>query len=255
MAEDISRTQVNRIDSKTTTLQQLQKLDAMALVGSVDGFQLPIVDGLTLPEEPARVFNAGQAHKVPFITGGNSHEGTVMPGSGVSIDDYSASYADAESQIRTLYADDFKLGDDAAWQRLFGDNRYLLAAPVMAGSMSTKTWVSLLDFIPEQYRDTWLGTPHGADAYFLFSGGPDAESQALSGRMQDYWLNFAANGDPNLHAKASTAKGAAKGLLRWPEYNREEELWLILSKQDRIERQILLDKLAFLKSRYSQRFP
>ena len=71
------------MDTADLTLAQLRELSAEALVNAYEGFQLPIVDGVTLLEEPGLMFLSGQQAPVPFLTGGNSHEGTVMPGSGV----------------------------------------------------------------------------------------------------------------------------------------------------------------------------
>lgn len=89
-AEAMGRALIAKAAPEAATAEAMRAIPADALVGALDGFQLPIVDGVTLTEEPGLVALGGDAHRVPVITGGNSFEGSVMPFSGVSVDQYRA---------------------------------------------------------------------------------------------------------------------------------------------------------------------
>lgn len=229
-------------------LADLRKIDAQTLVGALKSFQLPIVDGLTLPAEPAVVFAQGKQHDVAYLTGGNSHEGTIIRGAGMSLAEVGAIYTQSESTVHKLYASDFSRSADTAWQRLFGDQRYLLSAYEMANAVAAQgkpTWLYLVDFVPEAYRDQWIGTPHGMDAFYLWQGGKsdDPEVQALAQRMTSYWFNFARTGTPN-----------GEKVARWPTYNAKDAHWLVFSNTDAVRQHVLADKLAFLSKKYRHRF-
>jgi len=246
-AETLAAELVASVDPDADTRAELYALDGQALVDALDGFQLPIVDGSSLPEEPGLLFLAGRQHAVPYITGGNSFEGSVMPASGISIDEYAHYLADELDTAEVLYADDFTLGRKTGLMRMFGDNRYLLSARVLGGAMQQKTaraWLYYVDFVPPSQAANWLGTPHGMDAYMLFSDPVSDETvtRNLIERMRTYWSNFARTGNPN-----------GDGLLNWPAYDPATDLWLIFSTRDALGEKVLADKLDLLEAHYRNR--
>ena len=129
-AESEGRRLIARISDGDLSADQLRSLDAQQIVAALEGFQVPIVDGTSLPEEPGILFRRGKQARVPFITGGNSYEGSVMPASGIGEMEYLGWFKGDEARARELYARDFAAGSSAGIRRLFGDNRYLLAAIV-----------------------------------------------------------------------------------------------------------------------------
>ncbi len=126
---------VARITESRQSRRTLLKLDGQALVDAVEGFHLPIVDGATLTEEPAVLFDRGGQADVPFLTGGNSFEGSVMPASGFTQAGFEAMLADAFPALQRAYASDFAADHSLGVQRIFGDNRYLLAARRLSSAM------------------------------------------------------------------------------------------------------------------------
>ena len=242
-AEEISGAVIEAIAPHAEDPAAMRNLPAEQLIHALDGFQLPIVDGYSLPYEPGMAFEKGEQHPVPYMTGGNSNEGTVMPGSGVSLDEYAGYYADVQARVKNLYAVDFARGEDAGWQRMFGDNRYLLSAEITSQAMAKTgqpTYLYYVDLIPAVYRGKWIGTPHGMDAFFLLSGhnSEDAAVQGLARRMVNYWTNFARSGNPSDD---------------WPARAGESPQWLVMSNKDAAARGVIDDKLALLVQRYRQR--
>jgi para-nitrobenzyl esterase len=247
-AEDVSRTLLAKIGAADFAIGTLRQIPAADLVNALEGFQLPIIDGHTLPDEPAVIFRRGEQAKVPLLTGGNSHEGTVFPWSGMELAELKKIYADALEPVHSLYGDDFEISGETAWLRLFGDNRYLLSAHVLANAVqieNSKTWLYLVDFIPAEHRGEWLGTPHGMDAYYMLLGGnaDDPAVVAFADRLTSYWFDFARSGDPNGHDR-----------LLWPSYNDVNRSWMVFSHEDSVRDDVLGEKLRFLTLRYDQRF-
>jgi para-nitrobenzyl esterase len=247
-AEKIARELVASISDAKQSEAMLRQLDGTQLALASLGFQLPIVDGHSLLEEPALLFQRGQQHKLPLMTGGNSGEGSVMPFSGISAARYTDMIGvDRIAAARKLYAGDFALGDEAGLQRMFGDNRYLLSARVLGDAMSatnTPTWLYYFDYLnPEQRHQKQRGASHGSDGYLLFMGSrhPDPGTRQLAELMQGYWLNFARNGNPN-----------SSQLAPWPAYSEKRE-WQRLGSNQGPSRGVLRKKLDLLESHYKAR--
>ena len=248
-AERISANLVKTLTPKRQTRSLLYSLDPQELINALQGFQLPYVDGKVLKAEPGIRFTQNKQHKVPFITGGNSNEGSVMGSSGITSDEFASGFGADSKRFKKLYKKDFQRDDRAGWARIFGDTRYVLAAHVQGEAMSRSqrdTWLYYVDFVPEAYKQQWIGTPHGADAWLLFNGhaSKDPAIQKFSQLMRAYWLNFAATGNPN---------GTMTKLPDWPRYTVKGKQWLRLSENPTAERALIADKLKLLTERYRLR--
>ena len=211
---------------------------------AIEGFYLPVVDGSSLPEEPAIRFLRGEHQHVPFITGGNSFEGSVKPYSGISDEAYREMLGPAVQGARELYHSD----PDNIWlARMWGDHRYLLSAKVTASSMAKlppPVWLYYIDFLPESARGT-PGTTHGSDFQALLEGhlAPDLATREVSLRLQQFWLNFARYGDPN-----GPLEGDAD--LTWQAYTPENDNWLLINDQVGMRSGVIADKLKLLEDFY-----
>lgn len=218
-AEALGTDLVARAQRGTQYAGDLRALDGQSLVNTVEGFQLPIVDGTSLPEEPGIVFLRGEQRNVPYMTGGNSFEGSVMTAANISSNTFRTYLADKVSPARQLYAND----KEELWlARLFGDYRYVLSARVLGRSMAntgSPAWLYYVDFLPPGQEDQ-PGTRHGMDAAYLLGMGRsgDPDTRALTALLQGYWVNFARHGDPN---------GA--GLPRWPAYGGGNLRWMVFT--------------------------
>ncbi len=227
----------------------LRRLDGQALVDAVQGFQLPIVDAATLPDEPAIVFLRGLHARVPLLTGGNSYEGSVMPESGISTEDFSTMLGADFAALQRAYASDFSVDSALGVRRLFGDYRYLLSASTLAHAnarVGQDTWLYYVDLAAEQRRPQWPGTPHGYDSALLFdsdTAAPEATRQ-LGERLRKHWVAFARTGNPT----------AASG-MRWPAIEPDTLRWMVFGNLDVVRDDVLAEKLELMSARYRKRLP
>ncbi len=246
-AESITKTLLARIDAAAGSAADLQRLDGQALVNAVRGFQMPIVDGSSLPEEPGFLFLRGKQASVPFMTGGNSFEGSVMPQSGITPEFFERMLGTDLPALRKLYADDFAVSPGLGIARLFGDNRYLLSARLLATSMSRvgqDAWLYYIDLAPGQRQPGWPGSPHGYDLQLLLDTDSNASvsTRQLGERMRRYWVAFASAGRPD-----------APDLTRWPACCGKTDQWMAFGEPDALRIAVLKEKLDLLTERYNRR--
>jgi para-nitrobenzyl esterase len=244
-AEDIAHQWVRTLTSEPQSKDVLLGLDGDKLVGSPNGFVLPVVDGESVVEEPGIRFRNLQQLPLPFMTGGNSFEGSVMPYLGVSEDGYERMLGSDLVSLKGLYADDFRVSRSAGLKRLFGDHRYILSAHVTGAAMSRSAvpaWLYYLDVDGDSSASP--GSPHGQDAKILFGGQASTEAAvvALSARMKRYWVNFAQTGNPN-----------GSGQVVWPTHTEQNNMWMVFGSQDRVATSPVASKLEALVAMYNAR--
>ena len=228
-----------------------EKLNALGT-----GFWVPIT-GDVLPDEPGIVFARGEQHDVPYITGGNSFEGTIFRAFTMTPGDYFATFGKREGRARALYGADGETDADAeriAAATLFGDQRYVISARYLAEQMKTVSSPArtyYFQFVPEAQRETFPGAPHGSEVSYVFAdpGDPDSErypgadGAALADAMAGYWTRFAATGDPN-----------GDGAPEWPEYDAESDTWMVLdAPKAEATAGLLKDRLDLLEAVYLER--
>ncbi len=235
---------------------ELRGLSVDDLKGLGTGFWVPVI-GALLPDEPGVVFASGEQHDVPYVTGGNSFEGTIFPAFRMTPDQYFGSFGEREAEARGLYAAGDDVDEDAAKvaaATAFGDQRYVISARYLAEQMATvsspgRTYY--FSFVPEARRGALAGAPHGSEVAYVFGdpGDPEAENYpgadgaALADAMAGYWTRFAATGDPN-----------GGGAPDWPEYEAESDIWMVLdAPAPKAEPGVIGDRLDLLETMYLDR--
>lgn len=200
--------------AEPATADALRNIDAAALVAAIDGFHMPMIDGVTVVDDPVRLFAEGRDRSVPLMTGGNSYEGSVFPASGVSAEDTRALLGDAWDAISALYADDFAVSEELGITRMFGDMRYVLASQMVAAETSKRapTFLYFVTYVPEGRRGDLAGAPHGGETPLFERGGAEGPGPT----MLRYWANFVRTGDPN-----------GDGLPRWTPTTPDEAHWIV----------------------------
>jgi para-nitrobenzyl esterase len=227
------------------TATQLRRVPAVRLAEAVEGLHLPVVDGEVVPDEPGTLFARGAQHDVPFMTGGDSFDGAVMPWSGIPTDEFLDSWGSDLDRLRTLYADDFAVSDQLGANRLFGDARYVMAGRYLAEQMaqvSSPGYLYYFTFVPAAQRSEGPGAPHGSELGLLFGHAEDTDAVGLGQTMRAYWTAFARTGDPN-----------GPGRPEWPVYTGRADEWLVIGETPEVETAVLEDKLDFLEARYLER--
>jgi para-nitrobenzyl esterase len=227
------------------TLEELRAIPAAPLVEATEGLHRPVVDGVVVPDEPGILFARGAQHDVPFVTGGDSFDGAVMPWAGIPTDNYLDSWGDDLDRLRELYADDFATSNKLGASRLFGDARYVLAGRYLAGQMSrvsSPAYLYYFAFVPEDQRAKLPGAPHGSEVRPLFGRAGDDGARRIGRLMREYWTAFARTGDPN-----------GPGRPEWPPYDEGTDPWLVIDEATREESHVIADKLDFLEKRYLER--
>lgn len=230
---------------QTLTAKALHQISPAQWVQAVGDSHLPIVDGHTLPEEPAYLFAQSQQHAVPYLTGGNTYDGSVYPYLGIGVDELLALAGDRVQEIKSTYGITEHNTDDPGVRQLFGDMRYVLASRYSAEQMHNVNqpgFLYLYDYepaaVPAQPEQGAQGTPHGWQGLTLFK---DSAIPVVKAE-QSYLINFILSGNPN---------GA--GLRHWPAITKDKTSWLVLDEEPRIEQGVRQQKLDLLQAIYLDR--
>ena len=248
IAEDNAGAILRRIDARGFSSASLLHLSANTIVQGQRGFQRPIVDGLSVLEEPGRCFALGLGCSIPYLTGANSFDGSVMPSYQLNPKDYAAAWDKWDPSWRMLYDADLGIAPETGIQRLFGDERYLLSAWVLSEAVArlgAPAYRYYLD-VPGPEGSLLSGSPHGFDGFLLFESkifSPGSDWAAWGDQLRRAWIEFARTGVP-------CALDARVG--PWQPVG-ESNQWHRLGSASTISDQALSDRLSRLLSRYHHR--
>jgi len=247
-AEDNASSILRRIDALELSSASLLQLPAKTIVQGQRGFQRPIVDGLSVLDEPGRCLAQGIGSRIPYLTGANSFDGSVMPSYQLNPEDYAVAWDEWDPSWRTLYDADLVAAPETGIQRLFGDERYLLSAWVLSEAMArlgAPAYRYYLD-VPGPEGLPLRGSPHGFDGFLLFESkvvSPDSDWDGWGDQLRRAWIEFARVGAP-------CALDARVGA--WQPVG-ESSQWHRLGSASTISDQALSERLLRLLSRYHYR--
>ena len=244
-AQEYAQVLASKVVSKAAsavTAVDLINVSASQWVEAVEGFHLPVADGIILPDEPGVVFMQGHQHDVPYMSGGNSYDGSVYPWSGVPAARLIELAGDEASGIKGVYQlpvlPDGNGYQSLPHQHLFGDMRYVLAGSVTTEAMQNKRSQGYRYFF-DVTRSGEPGAHHGAEVNALFypSSLPGVQ------HMQRYWLQFIKYGNPN-----------AAGLPEWEPVDTSGANWMVFTASSAAQvPHIRGDKLKLLNKAYKAR--
>lgn len=231
------------------TLQEMRAMEVKALMSSIQGFQLPAIDGVTLLDDPLALFAKGFDHPVPVMTGGNSYEGSVFASSGVKPEAVLGLFGDQARAMEALYAADFAVDRTRGISRMFGDVRYVYSSAALASEVSRRqpAYLYYVTYVAPEHRATAAGTPHAGETPLLEWGGRTAASLASGNpgkSMRGYWVNFIKTGSPN-----------GPGLPQWPQSRPDQLHWMVFGEKIQVKDDVLADKIALLRRIFSTRLP
>ncbi len=208
------------------SLEELRSLPADSLpMGWGIGSAWPIIDGIVIPDDQYKLYEAGQYNDVPVLIGYNSDEGlsftrtknpkdfieSVNHRYGKFSEDLLKAYPVAEKSVpRTAR----NLSRDAA----FGWHTWSWAK-LQTKTGKSSVYLYYFDQHPEYPKDSPqsdFGSPHAQDVAYVFQHLDPANSQTtksdlvLSEAMGKYWTNFAKYGNPN-----------GEGVPNWPVFTED----------------------------------
>ncbi len=194
------------------TLEAMRALSPEALLKS-DYRRLPVVDGYLLPDQVDELFKKGAINKVDLITGYNEGdnfvEDTLSTAQFISF--AKRNYGPRADSFLALYP----AGSWQSQQALGRDLHFGWAQYTWAKEEGARAFMYYFDRIPP--GEPKLGAFHSAQVCYAlhtlkYQNRPwTAWDTTLSNLMSDYWVNFAATGDPN-----------GKGLPPWPVFTAQK---------------------------------
>jgi para-nitrobenzyl esterase len=195
----------------------------------------PIIDGLVIPDDQYKMYEAGKFNDTPILVGYNSDEGAsfsrektpeeyftgVRSRYGKFADDLIRAYPAGESTVPKTARD---LSRDAA----FGWQTWAWAR-LQAKMGKSKVYYYYFDQHPDHPKDSprfGFGSPHGQEVAYVFEhldpSNPTITKAdlAISDAMGTYWTNFAKYGHPN-----------GNGVPAWPAFSDAKPEVMYFSQQ------------------------
>jgi len=192
----------------------LRAVSADSILEGGEDILEPIVDGKVLTEDVGAAFARGDVARVPYLTGTNSDEGSLLRGGTPGF--LTERLGRRLASVRALYEKGGAISDADFARALFNDQFFAATSRLFAASVARageSVFVYRFRFMPAILRTRGApGVPHGGEIPFVFGFGrlaPYAPPRDLAvlEMVQTYWTNFAKSGDPN---------GA--GLPPWPRF-------------------------------------
>ena len=161
---------------------------AGAAAATIDPYQRgetyrPLVDGVVLPDDPALLFERGQAHRVPFIAGSNADEGVFFAPRVATREQADAwlrtQFGEpAAVQLATLYGLDNGVPAAVAMTRLTGDALVVMGTrSMLRAAARNQRNVFEYEFtrVSPLSKRTRMNAFHAADLGYTFGTLPDPE--------------------------------------------------------------------------------
>jgi para-nitrobenzyl esterase len=188
----------------------------------------PNVDGWVFPDEIYNIYAAGKQNRVPVLLGSNADEGTSLTPPALiptKADSFAEAakrkYADLAEKFMKVYpvTSDSDVRD--AFLHSVRDEWFTWEMRTWARLTQTagdKAYLYYFSRVPPRPDAKTYGAYHAAEIIYVFnnldkatwSSGPTDRS--LAGAMSNYWVRFAANGDPNGNDQPT-----------WPAYDPEKQ--------------------------------
>jgi para-nitrobenzyl esterase len=194
----------------------------------------PFIDGKLLPEAVGVAFAQGHVAKVPYISGSNSNEATLMEEFHMSPTDVLKPLAGQLSELHKAYDQNGALSDNELGRQLYNDSWFAAPAQSLASFVSNAgapAYVYQFAYLTDaQRKDGSPGVGHGYELGYVFGLRGLLNDPFYAGyvkdvtpadrdvvaRTQTYWTNFAKTGDPNgagLPQWSSTSSAAPRTLV------------------------------------------
>ncbi len=251
-------------------LAQLRAIPAEQLIATPGGTVGPLIDGWVVPGRPYDLLESGNQNRIPVLVGGMAEEyyglqHTAAPIGEDELDNYlQAAFAGEAARVKALYPAALDLSPLDARKEIMGDNGFLLSTRMWArlvGGRGNQAWVYYFSRPAPVFRlyvhedpdltgnggQRLFGAYHSGELAYVFDNLDlvgldwDESDRALAATVADYWVNFAANGDPN-----------GPGLPEWPAYDPQTDVVQILDAEVRAAEHPKAEQLDLLEDLYLQ---
>ena len=219
----------------------------------------PVIDGWFLPEDVGTAFAGHKQNDVPLLAGSNQDEGTffLQPTTAEKFMERSrARYGDRADAFLKLYPAGSDEEANASQLAAFRDElAFVMRVWARAQTKTGRSKAFLYYFTHQPPPPVGAtsrggfgsGATHGSEAQYVFQNllppraWTDLDRQ-VSDMLSSYWVNFAANGDPN-----------GKGLAKWPAFDdRKSDRPMVLDDQAEIGPAPNPSQQAFFESVYEK---
>lgn len=239
MGDELSRLAAG--SSKTLSADELYEIPAARFAEVLVGFQLPIIDGVTLRDEAGILFAQGDQHKVAYMSGATSYEGNMFVMSGVTEEVLRSYLGSHWPEVEALYAQEFSINRDYALSQIFGDMRYVFSAwwsTQKVADLGLPAYLYMFDYVPDELKETVPGAPHGYDGGMIYFDAGDE----VGDLVRQYWVNFIKNGNPN-----------SESLPDWPVASSPAPSWMVLSDEFQVSKKTRDKKMKLFNRLYLER--
>jgi len=238
---------------RKVTVEQILNFQANNRLG-VGGSLNPVVDDKIVTRGVGATFRDGLQHKVPYMTGATSWEGSLTWWAKSSDLLLQVLHVSAEDAL-VLYGDhDYKILNNKLYvDFFFGSQRYFARHHAKNGQ---STFVYFFSRILDNHQDELPGAAHGAEMRYAFktlnsitrlNGGvgdygnrPNDADERYSEMVSGYWVQFAKTGNPN-----------GEGLPGWPAITPENDLLLEFGQTDvTVHRDFREERRAFWEAHF-----
>lgn len=199
-AESAGKKWAEKQGLEAATPEQLRALP-IEQVATAEALSGAMIDGRVVTDAPIKFFLAKEQAAVPFITGGNSWEASLTGlNPGAAMITLGAAYKPLLEKFSAADPSRAGAAADLATQSVgIQPARYTAERQAAIGQPAYTYYFTQQ---PASERTTKPGAEHGGELAYLFGTRAnaetwDAEDQKVSDLMGDYWVRFAATGDPN----------------------------------------------------------
>lgn len=207
----------------------------------------PVIDGYAIPDDPAQLVAGGESADVPLIMGSNADEGNTFY-EPMTVERYQywiqLNFGRRAAEVFAMFPAAGSNDVKGAFDRLAATALFAEPTRYTVGSWSvkhSKAYLYQFARISPYAAVLDLGAYHGSEIPFVFghidttTGNYNDTDAALSSTIMNYWVNFAATGDPN---------GA--GLLAWPSYDPSSRPNMEFGDTNRINDHLLAQECELL---------
>ncbi|WKY48820.1 carboxylesterase family protein [Eubacteriaceae bacterium ES3] len=213
----------------------------------------PVFDGCVLPENPVETLRQGNVNKVKLLIGYNTDESSLFIKSHTNAGIYKMlCYQIFGPEKAKAVLDYFSIDDNNTpldrTKEIYTYSAFLIGMTMLSkkySELGQSVYFYNFDYDPTILKFLGLNSAHGMELPFVFGNGISQRRTSrisnLSWIMQNSWVNFIKNGNPNF-------SNDYKGKVTWPAFNFKNPEIMIFDKKTKIAELPNQKDLEFLEN-------